>query len=498
MADKPGVAQYRLSRKVFTAELKSLRTCIGAGTLHTRYETITATAKYGGEASLYNIAFAVPRSGGLHPDLAAELTHLRALCVYKPDGSHRPLGLPESETRFFLACVAAQEKPAWDAFYTSPLPYDRAAQARDIEHAKEAVAHARAREAQAVACYQEGSPIDECCAAVEQVRDAEEALADAATPRNFPVNFAFSPNGCEALSHLVDGWHEADPTADTISDDIVSMYNETSLTAVFEAYRLDPDEGGCPHLIPVTRLIYGQPCPIWLERTSGPLRPASVTVDLDTVDPALSGLETGPWLPPGDASTRTTDGFLRACKGGHQGCPLATNQCIRPYHLSLHRTQRQHPAARIACQADDTYLNGHGGREGGSAAASATDPPTRPSTTTPAGATSPSTRATTMTPSTTRTTTWCRSSPKSSAASPHGARGICASSPAARWTRSAAATAPPTATTTLPAASSRTTSPASRWRPSTGTRSTSTRASASSSSARNHSHPRKCAAATTR
>ena len=28
-----------------------------------------------------------------------------------------------------------------------------------------------------------------------------------------------------------------------------------------------------------------------------------------------------------------------------------------PQH-ALHRTQRQHPAARIACQADDTYLNG--------------------------------------------------------------------------------------------------------------------------------------------
>ena len=89
-----------------------------------------------------------------------------------------------------------------------------------------------------------------------------------------PGGHMICPNGCEALSHLVDAWHEADPTADTISDDIVSMYNETSLTAVFEAYRLDPEEGGCPHLIPVTRLIYGQPCPIWLERTSGPLRPA--------------------------------------------------------------------------------------------------------------------------------------------------------------------------------------------------------------------------------
>ena len=44
------------------------------------------------------IAAAVPRTGAVHKDLAAELIHLRALCVYKPDGSHRPLGLPEATT----------------------------------------------------------------------------------------------------------------------------------------------------------------------------------------------------------------------------------------------------------------------------------------------------------------------------------------------------------------------------------------------------------------
>ena len=26
--------------------------------------------------------------------------------------------------------------------------------------------------------------------------------------------------------------------------------------------------------------------------------------------------------------------FVQACKGGHQGCPLATNQCILPYTTS--------------------------------------------------------------------------------------------------------------------------------------------------------------------
>ena len=45
-------------------------------------------------------------------------TQLRALCVFKPHGSHRPLGLPECETRFFLACLAAQERPGWSKYYT--------------------------------------------------------------------------------------------------------------------------------------------------------------------------------------------------------------------------------------------------------------------------------------------------------------------------------------------------------------------------------------------
>ena len=115
MADVVGTLKYDLSPKVFGAELDSLRSCVGTGTLHSTYERIQGAAKHGGRAYLFNIAHAVCR-GEVHEGLGAELIHLRALCVYKPDGSHRPLGLPEPETRFFLGCLAAQERPSWSEF----------------------------------------------------------------------------------------------------------------------------------------------------------------------------------------------------------------------------------------------------------------------------------------------------------------------------------------------------------------------------------------------
>ena len=46
--------------------------------------------------------------------------------------------------------------------------------------------------------------------------------------------------------------------------------------------------------------------------------------------------------------------FVQACKGGHQGCPLATNQCILPYTTTqnLHEVQARHPDIDIACLAE--------------------------------------------------------------------------------------------------------------------------------------------------
>ena len=51
----------------------------------------------------------------------------------KPEGGSRPLGLPESEARALLACIATQEKPAWHTLYTSPLRKDVEARERAVD-----------------------------------------------------------------------------------------------------------------------------------------------------------------------------------------------------------------------------------------------------------------------------------------------------------------------------------------------------------------------------
>lgn len=273
MADEPGAPEYDLRPKIFNAELDSLRTCIGTGTLHSSYERIRGTTKHGERAFLFNIAHAVC-CGKVHEGLAVELAHLHALCVYKPDGSHRPLGLPEPETRFFLGCLAAQERPSWSRFYTSPLPATAAAQARDVKRAVESLALAedaatRSRDALARAQLAEdaaaaaeglaemGRTRDHAYAATGELQRCGGAVADAAAsikqakaPRNHPVNLAFSPGGSTALSQLVDTWQEAKPTDHLIPDDITNRYNNQSLHASFEAMREHQAD-----IIPVTRLI---------------------------------------------------------------------------------------------------------------------------------------------------------------------------------------------------------------------------------------------------
>jgi len=371
MADVAGAKPYDLQKKIFGEELRSLRACVGTGTLHSSYERIQGTARHGGRDYLFNIAHAVCR-GDVHTGIAMELIHLRALCVFKPDGSHRPLGLPECEVRFMLGCLAAQEKPTWSKFYTSPPLEAAAIQTREVERAQERLSEAQAHEAQArdavvraqlaeaQATNAEG--LAELAQAHEQAGTAESELrrheargevaaaaaelGRAKAPRNFPVNLAFTPGGATCLSQLVDTWHEAMPANHTLSDDLSNMYNETSSVAAFEGLREHQ-----PRLVPVHRLIYGRPAPIWLERTSGPLRAASAYVDEETWDNNNLGV--------GNEGAPPTDGpaFLRAYKGGHQGCPLATNFCILPYFLVLQRTQAAYPDMRIAGFADDTYLN---------------------------------------------------------------------------------------------------------------------------------------------
>ena len=75
--------------------------------------------------------------------------------------------------------------------------------------------------------------------------------------------------------------------------------------------------------------------------------------------------------PPPTTSTHDADNIfttasddtvlcnIRSCTGGAQGCVLATNGCLLPYHQRLRRLNKKYKQLRITCQADDTYLGGH-------------------------------------------------------------------------------------------------------------------------------------------
>ena len=155
---------------------------------------------------MFNLASAVA-NGTVHDDVRDCLTDLRALCVFKPDGTHRPLSMPEAETRIFLGAVATQEKPALHAWYTSPLPEDVAAKDLRIAAARASVeiATAKLRSASAAA-NAEGSARASATIATAQATIEAEQL-----PVNIPTNTAFSPHGCQKLSHTIDTWMQALP-----------------------------------------------------------------------------------------------------------------------------------------------------------------------------------------------------------------------------------------------------------------------------------------------
>ena len=90
-------------------------------------------------------------------------------------------------------------------------------------------------------------------------------------------------------------------------------------------------------LLPVYRAFYGVPIVIRLVSTDG-----------EFSAPVLRTNQVEQDLVP-----------HRSCKGGCQGCPLATPMSILPYHEALHRFQKQRPTARIIADADDTYMQLH-------------------------------------------------------------------------------------------------------------------------------------------
>ena len=94
--------------------------------------------------------------------------------------------------RFFLGCIAAQEKPGWAKFYTSPLPEAAAAQAREVERARDRLAQAKTAESQAVS---DGS-LDDCVAAREQEDAALEAIARRASTKSTSPSARMAPSAC--------------------------------------------------------------------------------------------------------------------------------------------------------------------------------------------------------------------------------------------------------------------------------------------------------------
>ena len=180
---------------------------------------------------------------------------------------------------------------------------------------------------------------------------ADERLADARKMPNFPVNFAYSSSGCELLCHTVDSWIENDSDDHCLSDDKENMYNTTCSESSFNFLRKRD-----PELIPLYRLFYGSLARIFFCPEKGPLRFAHLH-EGDMSDEVVQRLERDGALAPA-APAPSGDSLWTACTGGHQGCPGATYFCCGVYHESLHRTQKQTPDMRIACDADDTYVGG--------------------------------------------------------------------------------------------------------------------------------------------
>ena len=131
----PGVSRIDIDRKVFDATLHRLRITAASGTLHTTYERILGTCTQGGADYHFNINRAFGH-GRIHPSFATEFHHLRGLCDYKPDGTHRPIGMPECEVRFYESTIQSQHLPATRAFYTNPLPEDARDTAAAIDSAQ--------------------------------------------------------------------------------------------------------------------------------------------------------------------------------------------------------------------------------------------------------------------------------------------------------------------------------------------------------------------------
>ena len=282
-------------------------------------------------------------AGRVYPRTVTLIASLRGLLVGKDDGSDRPLGLGECRRRLWFGCALAQKKPELEHFYTNPLPADAAARANELRAAELQAGQAAAAQ-NAAARGQQGVLFDR---ATQDVAAADARLAAARAPVNFPVNFAYSSGGCELLNHTVEAWIENDPHEHQLSDDKYNMYNETISEKSFRALReVDPD------LVPLYRLFYGSPAPIYFCREKGPLRVAHLH-DGDSCDEVVQALARREAIPDGTDLCRRQP--LDELHGRPPGLPRPL--LAAPTTWRCTRRRRTSPTSRkIACDADDTYL----------------------------------------------------------------------------------------------------------------------------------------------
>ena len=107
-----------------------------------------------------------------------------------------------------------QDRAELNRLYTEQLPEKTAALAAERAAARDACAAAQA-EADAL-----DFSVDTATAVQVAVRlvEAQAAEAAALAPRNFPVNFVFTPDGPQCFATLVTLWRQDAPSNHQISD----------------------------------------------------------------------------------------------------------------------------------------------------------------------------------------------------------------------------------------------------------------------------------------
>ena len=361
LADAPNAAPFQPTRDTFNAVMQSVPRERAAGCLHDVFETLQMVWRHGGREPMYRV-FCSFFAGAVDAEIVDLIGDLRAVCFYKDDEREklRPIGIGEALRRLICKCLARQDRTLWSEFCTSMLPEDAESFEAAKAEAEACVTRARSAVTAATRAQDEGA----AAAAATALRDASAELEAASTPPKFPINYVFSPNCTAMVVFTVQSWIEQQPDRHVLHSDKRNMYNESSRAALFSA--LD-DRVEFQGYKPIFRCFYSKPARIFLVRADGEL---TLPVSAHTVD-AADGDDGGDVMPAvaaGNCSAVAVGAdddivhqVVRSVRGTHQGCVLGTFGSILPYHLSLHKTNKECPDMDIVCDADDTISSGTAG-----------------------------------------------------------------------------------------------------------------------------------------